>query len=127
MNMKGTTAMQRIILKTLTLAVAAMTTSLAPQALAQDKQATKGYNHKIPEKIMTPDKVETRIGTLEFFDGMPTKDTVAKVYDQLDFMRGAEAFLNGIPATSVEAVRMGFKEIGIVEARRPRRIWCEES
>ena len=45
--------------------------AIAPGALAQDKQATPGYNNKIPEKIMTPSKVKTRIGTLEFFDGMP--------------------------------------------------------
>ena len=75
-------------------ALAAMTISLAPEALAQ---ATKGYNHPIPEKIMTPDRVETRIGTLEFFDGMPSKATVEKVYDNLDLMRGVETFLNGIP------------------------------
>ena len=27
---------------------------------------------EIPESITTPDRVETRIGTLEFFDGIPT-------------------------------------------------------
>ena len=68
--------MKHTILKTLSCAaIAAMTISLAPQALAQEKDATSGYNHKIPEKIMTPDNVETRIGTLEFFDGMPTNAT----------------------------------------------------
>ena len=72
--------------------------------------ATPGYNNKIPEKIMTPDKVETRIGTLEFFDGMPNTYTVEKVYDNLDLMRGVEAFLNGVPAASLEAVRAGFVE-----------------
>ena len=74
--------------------------------------ATPGYNNKIPEKIMTPDKVETRIGTLEFFDGMPNTYTVEKVYDNLDLMRGVEAFLNGVPAASLEAVRAGFVEFG---------------
>lgn len=73
---------------------------------------TPGYNYKIPEKIMTPDKVSTRIGDLEFFDGMPTPDTVQKVYDNLDLMRGVETFLNGIPATSIEAVRLGFIDMG---------------
>ena len=51
-------------------------------AYAQDK--TPGFNHKIPEKIMTPDKVETRIGTLNFVDGVPTAETTQKVYDNLD-------------------------------------------
>lgn len=76
------------------------------------EQATPGYNNKIPDKIMTPDKVETRIGTLEFFDGMPTEATVEKVYDNLDLMRGVETFLNGIPATSIEGIRLGMIEMG---------------
>ena len=54
---------------------------------------TPSYNTKIPETIMTPDKVETRIGTLEFFDGIPTEETAALVYDNLDFLRGVESFL----------------------------------
>lgn len=75
-------------------------------------QATPGYNHHIPEKIMTPDRVSTRIGDLNFFDGMPTPDTVQKVYDNLDLMRGVETFLNGIPATSIEGIRLGMAEVG---------------
>ena len=39
---------------------------------AHGQQKTPGYNHKIPDKIMTPDKVETRIGTLDFTDGRPS-------------------------------------------------------
>ena len=52
---------------------------------------------------MAPDKVETPIGTLDFADGMPTKATVDKVYDNLDLMRGVEVFLNGTPATRTRA------------------------
>ncbi len=70
-------------------------------------QPAPGFNTKVPESIMTPDKVETRIGTLEFFDGIPTKETAALVYDNLDFLRGVETFLNGIPATSIEGLRRG--------------------
>ena len=40
-----------------------------------------GFNNKIPEKILTPDKVETRIGTLNFVDGVPTAETAQKIYD----------------------------------------------
>lgn len=43
---------------------------------AQEK--TPGYNTKISEKIMTPDKVETRIETLESFDGPPSAATAEK-------------------------------------------------
>jgi hypothetical protein len=34
----------------------------------------------IPPAITTPDKVETRIGTLEFKDGMPDKASVETLY-----------------------------------------------
>jgi hypothetical protein len=80
-------------------------------ATAQDK--TPGYNHKIPGKIMTPDTVETRFGALKFFDGMPDKATVEKIYDQLHIARGVETFLNGIPATSIEGMRLGMVDIGV--------------
>ena len=62
----------------------------------------------IPAEITTPDKVETRLGTLECFDGLPDAGTVQKVYDNLDFGRGVEAFLAGMPAASVYAVTVWF-------------------
>jgi hypothetical protein len=33
----------------------------------------------IPAAITTPDKAETRLGTLKFFDGLPDDATVEKV------------------------------------------------
>jgi hypothetical protein len=66
----------------------------------------------IPESITTPDRVETRIGTLEFFDGFPTPETVDLVYDNLDFMRGVESFLTAMPAASLHAMRAGQRDIG---------------
>jgi len=76
---------------------------------------TPGYNHKIPTDIMTPDNVKTRLGDLNFYDGLPTKETLTKVYDNLDFIRGVDVFLNFIPATSIEAMRMGMKSMGVVD------------
>jgi hypothetical protein len=61
----------------------------------------------VPPYITTPDTVKTRIGTLKFFDGLPDQDTVQKVYDNLDFARGVEAFLSGIPAASLYAACEG--------------------
>jgi len=72
---------------------------MTPTAFAQER--TPGYNNKIPESIMTPDKVETRVGTLDFFDGIPSKETAALIYDNLDYIRGVETFLNGMPAASL--------------------------
>ncbi len=89
--------------------------SLALIATANSAMAegpTPGFNTKIPESIMTPDTVETRIGTLKFFDGIPTKETSALVYDNLDFLRGVEAFLNGVPAASIEGMRLGAVSLG---------------
>ena len=70
------------------------------------------YNTPIPAEIMTPDRVETRIGTLSFFDGRPDDATVQKAYDNLDFMRGVDVFLNFIPAASIEALRLGMAALG---------------
>jgi len=78
-------------------------------------QNTPGYNNKIPDTILTPDTVDTRIGKLKFFDGSPTKDTVKLVYDNLDFMRGVETFLNGMPASSIEGLRRGQVELGATD------------
>jgi len=66
----------------------------------------------IPAEITTPDKVETRLGTLQFFDGFPDEATVEKVYDNLDFMRGVQAFLNTVPGASMVAIRNGLREFG---------------
>lgn len=66
----------------------------------------------IPAAITTPDSVETRIGTLKFFDGFPDDATTQKVYDNLDFMNGVNAFLNAIPGASTEAMRVGFASMG---------------
>ena len=85
--------------------------AVAP-AWAQGESAPK-YSAKVPSYITTPDTVQTRIGTLKFFDGLPDTDTVQKVYDNLDFQRGVEAFLSGIPAASLYAVCEGPSEAGI--------------
>jgi len=74
--------------------------------------STPGFNNVIPNQILTPDKVKTRIGDLKFFDGVPDKATVDKVYDNLDFIRGVDVFLNFIPATSIEGMRLGHLELG---------------
>jgi len=75
---------------------------------------TGKYAARVPENILTPDAVEShRLGELNFFDGLPSAETVEKVYDQLDFARGVEAFLSGIPAASVYAFLEGLKQAGI--------------
>ncbi len=76
-------------------------------------QAQK-YEAEVPESILTPDTVETeRHGRLTFLDWLPDDEPVAKVYDNLDFARGVEAFLAGIPAASVSTNCEGFEKAGI--------------
>ncbi|WP_084811110.1 DUF1254 domain-containing protein [Ensifer sp. BR816] len=90
-----------------------LTTALASLPAVAQEQFDPKYSAKVPAYIKTPDTVETRIGTLKFFDGLPDKETVQKVYDNLDFARGVEAFLSGIPAASVYALCEGMSQAGV--------------
>lgn len=63
--------------------------------------------------VSTPDRIESRLGTLEFNDGAPSDETAALVYDNLDFQNGVQAFLGSIPGVSIAAVRQGFLAAGI--------------
>jgi len=66
----------------------------------------------IPVGITTPDNVETSIGTLKYIDGAPLRETAELVYENLDRMRGVDAFLKGMPAASVRQLMEGPKTIG---------------
>jgi hypothetical protein len=66
-----------------------------------------------PPSILTPDSVTTRAGVLRFRDGAPDAATAQLAYDQLDLARGIEAFMKGMPATSVFAACRGLAEVGI--------------
>jgi hypothetical protein len=80
-----------------------------PQAYAQPK-----YSADVPKFVTTPDKIETeRLGTLEFFEGMPSAETHRKVYDNLDLARGTTVFLDAISITSMYAVLRGLREAGV--------------
>ena len=71
------------------------------------------YKADVPESLLTPNTVETELlGTLDFFDGMPSDETVRKTIDFLDTSRAAEAFLTGMPATSIYAMLEGMKQAG---------------
>jgi hypothetical protein len=42
--------------------------------------------------ISTPDRVESRLGTLAFDEGAPSEETAALLNDRLDFMHGVQRF-----------------------------------
>jgi hypothetical protein len=90
------------------LAVLAACAVMAPPQLAA-AQGTTG----IPPAITTPDTVQTRIGPLDFKDGMPSKDTIDKVYDNLDFTHAFEAFVNTLQGVSIRALHKGLLSAGV--------------
>ena len=63
----------------------------------------------------TPDRVESRIGTLEFTDGMPSQETLDKVYDHLDFTHAFEAFVNALQGVSMHAMHQGWLDAGVMD------------
>lgn len=72
------------------------------------------FSADVPESVTTPDRVETcSLGTLEFFDGMPSPETARKAYDNLDLIRATTAFLDGIPVASIEAMVRGLASTGL--------------
>jgi len=67
----------------------------------------------IPPSITTPDKVETRIGTLEFNDGVPSDATADRLYDHIDFTHAYETFVNTMRGVSIRAIHKGLMSIGV--------------
>jgi len=88
---------------------AAAIAAMATTAAAQVSQETL-------DSIMTPDQVETSIGTLNFLDGAPLPETAEKVYNYLDTARAMDAFLKGVPGASLKGLIDGARTIGAVEA-----------
>ena len=70
------------------------------------------------EAVGTPPTLDTPLGTFDLVDGVPTTDSVTKLYDALDFMRGVDVFLNALPGASLAAMRNGFRSIGLTEPTR---------
>ena len=72
----------------------------------------------IPENRTTPDKVQTSIGTLEFFDGVPIGNTKEMLYDFVDRGRAVEVFINMTPAVSMYSLRQGHRDLGLTECHQ---------
>jgi hypothetical protein len=63
--------------------------------------------------ISTPERVDSRLGTLDFVDGFPSPGTSELVQDHLDFVQALNVFLNGYAGASTSAVRKGFHDVGV--------------
>ena len=89
---------------------------LSTPAVAQQYKMTT----PIAPGVAVPDKIETSIGTLHLTDGYPDeRDTVEKIYDNLDRSRALQAYLLGIPIVN----QAGMRDIApAVRARTTRRM-----
>jgi hypothetical protein len=81
------------------------------QAWAQQPPKMK-MTTEIPPGISTPDKLETQLGALTSFDGVPDQATTQKVYDNLDLQRATQAYLSTLQVSSMGAMREGYLGFG---------------
>jgi hypothetical protein len=86
---------------------------LACAVLALPRLAVAQPAPAISPANSTPDKVESRLGTLEFKDGAPSKATLDKIYDNLDFTHAFRAFVDTFQGVSITAMRRGFLNAGV--------------
>jgi len=84
---------------------------IAASALMTVQPAYTQSGQSAPQ-LGTPDRVDTRIGTLEFKDGVPTAATADRVRDTLDFTRALNVYNNSFRGASAYAIRKGFHDIG---------------
>src|SRR5262245_27462382 len=96
----------------LTLFLACAVAALPGSAAAQSTTTIQAIP-RIPPAITTPDRVDSRIGPLDFKDGAPSPATLEKVYGHLDFTHAFEAFVNTMQGVNAEAIRRGFLDIGV--------------
>jgi len=66
-----------------------------------------------PAELITPDQVQSRLGTLEFNDGAPSQATLDKVYENLDLMHAVRAFTDTMQGVSIYALRKGLQSVGV--------------
>ena len=86
---------------------------LAAAFAGQNESRCPRHPRKYPRRSPRRTKSKSSIGTLEYKDGAPSKETVAKVYDYLDLMHGVEAFVNAYQGASVAAIFKGFEDAGV--------------
>jgi hypothetical protein len=66
---------------------------------------THAIKTPIPPGIEMPNEVQTRLGTLRFFDGFPDDATTQTLFDNLDFQRAVQAYLLALPPVDQAAQR----------------------
>lgn len=77
------------------------------------------YETSMPPGVASPNSVETRLGTLKFFDGFPDGASAERLFENLDFQRAVQAYLMAIPAVSQAANRNAIRTLGPVNTVVP--------
>ncbi len=109
---------KRIMLKIAQTCSIAAITMVGSVTGASAEQEYK-YSTPMPPGIVSPNKVETRLGTLNFFDGFPDKVSAEKLYDNLDFQRAVQAYLLALPPVNQAANRNSIRALGPVNQTIP--------
>ncbi|MBK1722987.1 hypothetical protein CKO23_12095 [Thiocystis violacea] len=81
-------------------------------AIGSAQAVGPGVSKTTVESLSAPDSIETRIGKLEFSDGVPSAETARKVYDTLDFTRALNVYNNSFRGASALAIAKGMQGIG---------------
>ncbi len=84
--------------------------AIVPAALAQDYKMTTAT----APGVATPNTLETSIGALHLNDGVPTAETIEKIYDNLDRSRALQAYLLAIPIVNQAGMRESLRKFGPV-------------
>lgn len=95
----------------------ALLPALGGTAGAETYKMTTG----IAPGVETPDTLETSIGTLKLEAGVPTAETSAKLWDNLDRSRALQAYLLAIPIVNQAGMRESLMKFGPVN--RTDVIW----
>ncbi|WMS44559.1 DUF1254 domain-containing protein [Acuticoccus sp. MNP-M23] len=67
---------------------------------------------EVIDSLSAPDSIDTRIGTLEFNNGVPTEETAKSVFDTLYFTRALNVYNNSFRGASALALVKGFQDLG---------------
>ncbi len=74
-----------------------------------------------PPGIAIPDTIDTRLGTLNFSDGVPDEASTQKLFDNLDFQHAVQAYLLGLPVVNQASNHNNIVKIGPANLTVP--IW----
>ena len=92
--------------------VVMVTILMAPGVMWAAESPKMKMTTEIPDGLTTPDNIQTRVGELNFFDGVPDIESAQKIYNLLDFTHAYQTFLDGTKIASMDGIRKGILEFG---------------